>query len=96
MTQKGRDVNAQADVKRHAGTDLVAFFASLTNHAIHLGVGQNLQFDNIITNVGSADNQHDGAFIAPVSGVYVFMSTLVSYPGHEDHFRLVCNGKLFA
>ncbi|KAH3809238.1 hypothetical protein DPMN_137599 [Dreissena polymorpha] len=93
-THKGRDVNSQADVKRHAGTDLVAFFATLTNHATNLSVGQNLKFDNIITNVGSAYNQHVGAFHAPVSGVYVFMSTLMSYDGQSGHFQLVRNGNI--
>ncbi|KAH3721010.1 hypothetical protein DPMN_063922 [Dreissena polymorpha] len=78
--------------KRHAGTDLVAFFATLDHPASNLGVGQNLKFDNVITNIGSAYNPHFGGFIAPVSGVYVFMSTLLSFAGHEDNFELKRNG----
>ncbi|KAH3849819.1 hypothetical protein DPMN_092223 [Dreissena polymorpha] len=56
------------------------------------GVGQNVKFDRIITNVGSAYNEHVGAFTAPVSGVYVFMSTLLSNKGKNAGFELVRNG----
>ncbi|KAH3849231.1 uncharacterized protein LOC127874601 [Dreissena polymorpha] len=93
-TITGRDSKIHTVGTRHAGTDLVAFFATLSIHATNLGVGQNVKFDNIITNVGSAYNQHVGAFAAPVSGVYVFMSTLLSYPGHNEHFKLVRNGNI--
>ena len=77
---------------RQTGTDVVAFFATLSNNVMNLGVGQNVKFDRIITNVGSAYNEHVGAFAAPVSGVYVFMSTLLSNQGHNAHFQLVRNG----
>ncbi|KAH3720949.1 hypothetical protein DPMN_063861 [Dreissena polymorpha] len=50
--QGERDTRAQALDKRHAGTDLVAFFATLNKHAMDLGVGQNLLFDHVITNIG--------------------------------------------
>ncbi|KAH3721013.1 hypothetical protein DPMN_063925 [Dreissena polymorpha] len=57
-----------------------------------LGVGQNLLFDHAITNIGSAYNPHLGGFMAPVSGVYVLMSTLLTYLGHDKYFKLVHHG----
>ncbi|XP_052215055.1 putative leucine-rich repeat-containing protein DDB_G0290503 isoform X3 [Dreissena polymorpha] len=82
------------DDRRHAGTDIVAFFASLTNNLQNLGVGENVKFDHVITNIGAAYNPHAGAFFAPVSGTYVFMSTLLAYYGHNGHFQVVHNGNM--
>ncbi|KAH3806629.1 uncharacterized protein LOC127834519 [Dreissena polymorpha] len=78
--------------ERHAGTDMVAFFAALTDSPTNLGLDQNLRFDHVITNIGSAYNPHAGAFLAPMSGTYVFMSTLLACSGHKGLFKLAHNG----
>ena len=57
----------------------VAFLATLSDHAENLGADQNIAFENVITNVGDAYNSHAGVFIAPVSGIYVFSTSIMSY-----------------
>ncbi|XP_052808943.1 heavy metal-binding protein HIP-like [Mya arenaria] len=69
----------------------VAFFATLTNHTFHIGAGQSIKFDNVVTNVGQAYNHVLGAFLAPVSGIYVFSVTLFAYPGHTTEHDIMKN-----
>ena len=57
----------------------VAFLATLADHAESLGADQIIAFENVITNVGDAYNSHAGVFIAPVSGIYVFSTSIMSY-----------------
>ncbi|KAH3721011.1 uncharacterized protein LOC127855569 [Dreissena polymorpha] len=92
LKRAGKESVKRTVLGRHSGTDLVAFFVTLNQTADHLGVRQNVLFDNMVTNVGNGYNQHLGGFSAPVSGMYVLMSTLMSMYGHNDHFRLVRNG----
>lgn len=74
---------------------LTAFFAVLTPTVNnHLGVGQNIIFDDVITNIGNAYNSHQGIFVAPVSGTYVFSATLLSHLGHNSHFYFAKNGSV--
>lgn len=70
----------------------VAFLAALTAHMEHAGANQNIAFDRVITNLGNAYNSHAGAFLAPVSGVYLFSTTLLSFGGTNAHFRVQHNG----
>jgi len=72
----------------------IAFLATLSVHAHHLGANQNIAFDQVITNLGDAYNPHVGGFIAPVSGVYVFSTTLFSYPATDAHFGVLHNWHL--
>ncbi|XP_052808944.1 heavy metal-binding protein HIP-like [Mya arenaria] len=69
----------------------VAFYATLTNHTFHIGTGQPIIFDRVVTNVGQAYNHVLGAFIAPVSGVYVFSVTLFAMPGHTTAYNVMKN-----
>ncbi|XP_052777750.1 uncharacterized protein LOC128215064 [Mya arenaria] len=78
--------------RRHANTRAIAFFATLTNDSEHLGAGENINFDNAITNVGSA--YHQGVFIAPINGIYVFSATLFSYPNTADRLKWMKNGQM--
>jgi len=69
----------------------VAFFATLTSHISHAGQNQTIAFDRVVTNVGNAYNPHVGVFNAPVTGIYVFSVSLLSYPGHTTGYRLYKN-----
>ena len=62
---------------------MVAFYATLSDHLHHAGLHQIIAFDNVVTNIGGAYNPHVGTFIAPVTGVYVFSTSLLGY-GHEE------------
>ena len=72
----------------------VAFLATLSVHAENLGANQNIAFDNVITNVGNAYNSHAGVFIAPVSGIYVFSTFILSYRSSQSHVEIRKNGSL--
>ena len=70
----------------------VAFLATLTDHAQNLGANQNVAFDNVVTDIGDAYNAHGGIFIAPVSGIYIFSTTIMSSHKTNSHFALKRNG----
>ena len=70
---------------------MVAFHATLKTSVQHVGVQQMVHFDNVITNIGNAYNPHFGAFVAPVSGVYVFHTTITGYGHHVLHVSIVKN-----
>ena len=72
----------------------VAFLATLLDHALSLGANQNIAFENVITNVGDAYNSHAGVFIAPVSGIYVFSTSILSFRSVQSHFAIKLNGNV--
>ena len=78
----------------------VAFFARLTNQTTpYLDANQDIVFNNVVTNIGNGYHGNHGLFVAPVPGVYVFSTTLVSFlasPGQTKHAKLVKNGQLLA
>ena len=62
----------------------VAFFAYLSTHNDASSSHYILAFDKVITNIGNAYHANMGAFIAPRSGIYVFIRT-VRMNGHNYH-----------
>ena len=74
----------------------VAFFATLSSHILHEGQNQPIAFDRVVTNVGNAYNPHVGLFAAPVSGIYVFSVSLLSYPGHTTHYDFFKNNEFIS
>lgn len=72
----------------------MAFSARITNDSPHLSPNQDIVFDNVITNVGSAYHNTHGAFIAPVPGLYVFTTSLLAYGKTSHHAILTKNGQL--
>ncbi|KAL4233272.1 hypothetical protein ACF0H5_007956 [Mactra antiquata] len=72
----------------------VAFTAGLTAHMLQVGDKQNIIFDHVITNVGNAYNPHHGVFVAPVSGTYVFATSILSYDARNNWASIVVNGTI--
>ena len=65
----------------------------MNKHSEHAGMHQNFVFDTVVTNVGNGYNSHLGSFVAPVSGTYVFSTTLVSFYHINSHAQFVKNGQ---
>jgi len=69
----------------------VAFYAKYSADQC-VSVGQVLTYNEVHVNEGNGYTSHDGIFIAPVSGVYVFSVTLVSGGTTWMRVALVVNG----
>ncbi|XP_053395902.1 complement C1q tumor necrosis factor-related protein 3-like [Mercenaria mercenaria] len=74
----------------------VAFFAKLGQEKTHLGVEQTIVFDDVVTNIDGTNspvsyNRHTGVFTAPVNGLYVFSTTILSSYHSTSHFRYYLN-----
>ncbi|XP_045206771.2 complement C1q tumor necrosis factor-related protein 3-like [Mercenaria mercenaria] len=79
-------------IKRSMNKATVAFTAGLTHIFDHAGVRQNIVFDHVETNLGNGYNPHHGVFTAPVSGLYVFYSSILADMDREVWCRIVVNG----
>ncbi|XP_045210959.2 C1q-related factor-like [Mercenaria mercenaria] len=69
----------------------VAFFSGLSTSVQHAGENQNVVFDNVETNLGNGYNSHHGVFTAPVAGVYVFSTSIMTNSGRKI-CEIVVNG----
>ena len=67
----------------------VAFFAYLSTYNSASSPHHILVFDKVITNIGNAFHAHMGTFIAPRSGVYVFIWTVRMALDHNHSTELV-------
>jgi hypothetical protein len=74
-------------------TTPVAFFAKMDENLEHAGVHQNFIFEVVAINIGNGYNNKSGAFVAPVSGIYVFSATLVSFSNVNAQVRFMWNGQ---
>lgn len=77
------------DNKRMISTSQIAFYASMSNNEPTIGTHHLLIFDHALLKVGNGYYPNSGVFIAPKSGIYVFMWTLRLY---DQSIVLVVNG----
>lgn len=70
----------------------VAFTVNLSKHLEHLGSGQTIKFDNVVTNIESGYNPVTGVFTCPIDGNYVFIVTIMCHYGTFNELRLMMNG----
>ncbi|XP_052809299.1 complement C1q subcomponent subunit B-like [Mya arenaria] len=76
----------------------VAFFATIRTSQPHLGQGQIVIFDHVVTNIDSSNSvggysPNTGTFTAPVDGLYVFSATLVSAYDQSNHATVFKNNQ---
>ena len=83
-------------IRRSDNINAVAFTVGLSKTALHLGAHQNIIFDHVETNVGNGYNSHHGVFTAPVSGLYVFYTSVLADNNREIWCELVVNGAIKA
>ncbi|XP_052249050.1 uncharacterized protein LOC127856895 [Dreissena polymorpha] len=77
-------------VRRSYESDAVAFYAVIGTAHDHMGPGQTVVFDHVLTNIDSAQSvggysATTGVFTAPVSGVYSFSCTIMAYDNSMTH-----------
>ncbi|KAK3083756.1 hypothetical protein FSP39_002644 [Pinctada imbricata] len=73
-------------------TKTVGFFARLTQRTPHLGVGQPIKFDTVITNEGNGYDPKQSRFIAPFTGLYQLSASVMSPTNAYVHCAIVKNG----
>lgn len=79
-------------IRRVGSESHIAFFAKMGSSLEHAGVHQNIIFEIVMNNDGNGYNNHLGTFIAPVSGTYVFSTTLTAFYHTSAHAQFVKNG----
>jgi hypothetical protein len=72
----------------------VAFQATLTKPSETVKMLHNINFNNVITNIGHAYNHHTGVFTTSISGTYTFNTNIVAERGHYVEASIVRNGKV--
>ncbi|XP_060602851.1 cerebellin-3-like [Ruditapes philippinarum] len=80
-------------IRRFGNGTPVAFFAKMDKNLENAGVHQNFIFETVVTNIGNGYNNNSGAFVAPVSGTYVFSATLLSFYNTNAYVQFIWNGQ---
>ena len=68
--------------------ETVAFHATRLGMLDHITVNQTLVFNSVKLNMGNAYHASGGIFIAPVSGIYIF-STSVTFNNNQDESHMI-------
>ena len=74
----------------------VGFYARLEKPIPHLGDGQPIKFDKVITNIGQAYDSHNGRFTVPVSGMYLLSVSVMSTDTNTIDCKIIKNGNILA
>ena len=86
------------EIKQKIQTDnkeqMVAFSARVSTSYKDIQPGTTIIFSNVETNIAKGYNPKTGEFCAPLSGVYVFYSHILSAANKSIETRLVINGKI--
>ncbi|XP_045206773.2 complement C1q-like protein 2 [Mercenaria mercenaria] len=97
--ETGSDIQNLSDeskvnrIRRSMNEAKIAFTAGLTHTFSHAGAHQNIVFDHVETNTGNGYNPHNGVFTAPVSGLYLFYTSVLADNNREVWCQVVVNGK---
>ncbi|KAK3083949.1 hypothetical protein FSP39_005867, partial [Pinctada imbricata] len=72
----------------------IGFYARLPHGMANLGDNQAIEFDQVITNVGHGYDPRHGHFIAPITGLYLISSSVMSVGGHDLYCEILKNGQM--
>lgn len=64
--------------------EVVSFTAVKSIDQTHIGINQNIIFDQVISNIGNGYHADHGLFIAPTSGIYLFSTSLLHRPTNDQ------------
>ena len=82
------------EIKRDERHNMVSFSARVSPSYSDIQPGTTIIFSNVEINLGQGYNPKTGEFSAPVSGVYVFYSNILTGGNKSIETRLVINGKI--
>lgn len=76
---------------RRESENAVAFFGKMQDQ--HHNVSQNpiFKFNQVVTNIGNPYSANNGLFIAPVPGIYVFSTTVMTETVNDGHVGIFVN-----
>ncbi|KAH3853729.1 hypothetical protein DPMN_096261 [Dreissena polymorpha] len=73
----GVSMSRRANAKKDQPPEVVSFTAVKANDQIHIGINQNIIFEQVISNIGNGYHADHGLFVAPTSGIYLFSTSLL-------------------
>ncbi|KAL4236775.1 biological adhesion [Mactra antiquata] len=83
--RRQRDIIDRGHTRKRHVEQPVAFTATINQEYItHVGGHQTIVFPDVITNIGANYHSQHGLFTAPISGLYLVSTTLLS--GHNSAF----------
>ena len=71
---------------------MVAFHSMMHQHNENLTNGQTIKFEIVKQNFGNAYDPHYSIFTCPKSGLYLFTTTIMAFPGKKSSVKIVANG----
>jgi len=72
-TIESQHVNASSAIDKRQGYEGPVAFTAIK---VHIGLNQKILFDRVDLNEGNGFHVNQGVFIAPASGIYIFLFTI--------------------